>query len=107
MSAGCAGTDADWVSIPIARRSEIFCCDGGVLQFPDVVLWLTDEATRRRVDPVLCNSAGSTRDMPAAGFVRQGAGAVRRGGHVCAEMVTSRAAVVGGFPAGGLRCADG
>jgi hypothetical protein len=25
-------------------------------------------------------TAGSTRDMPAAGFVRQGAGAVRRGG---------------------------
>jgi hypothetical protein len=46
-------------------------------------------------------TVGSTRDMPAAGFVRQGAGAVR--GWLCADLATSRAAVVGGFAAGGLR----
>ena len=38
--------------------------------------------------------------MPAAGFVRQGAGAVRR--WPSRAYATSRAAVVGGFPAGGL-----
>jgi hypothetical protein len=45
--------------------------------------------------------AGSTRDMPAAGFVRQGAGAAP--GVVLRAYATLRAAVVGGFPAGGLR----
>ena len=40
--------------------------------------------------------------MPAAGFVRQGAGAVR-GRPPGAELAAPRAAVVGGFPAGGLR----
>jgi hypothetical protein len=43
---------------------------------------------------------GSTRDMPAAGFVRQGAGAV--GGWSASRLATLRAAVVGGYPAGGL-----
>jgi hypothetical protein len=38
--------------------------------------------------------------MPAAGFVRQGAGAVR--GWPVLDLVTLRAAVVGGFPAGDL-----
>jgi hypothetical protein len=39
--------------------------------------------------------------MPAAGFVRQGAGAVRWWPE--RAYTTSRAAVVGGFAAGGLR----
>jgi len=46
-------------------------------------------------------TAGSTRDMPAAGFVRQVL--EQSAGGLPAELVTLRAAVVGGFSAGGLR----
>jgi len=56
-------------------------------------------ATRRRVG--LAVTAGSTRDMPAAGFVRQVL--EQSAGGLPAELVTLRAAVVGGFSAGGLR----
>ena len=73
-----------------------------VLQFPDVDLsfW---QSPRRRVDPVggcadLLPGRPETRQRPASC-----GGAVRRGGLSFGIQVTSRAAVAGGFAAGGLR----
>jgi hypothetical protein len=54
--------------IPIARRSEIFWCDSGVFSS---LTWsfVTDEATRRRVDPVLIPSSPG-RPENASGRLR-------------------------------------
>jgi hypothetical protein len=90
-------------SIPIARRSEIFCCAGGVLQFPDVDMHPRAGGSIRLV----WTPAGSTRDecqRPAScGKVLEQSARWP----VCTIVGTSRAAVVGGFPAGGLRRAAG
>src|SRR6516165_7437413 len=89
--------------IPIARRSEIFCCGSGVLQFPDVD-FPGDASTRRRVDLMVVGPSPPDRpetcQRPAS--CGQGAGAVRE--VACLHHPgTLRAAVVGGFPGGGLR----
>jgi hypothetical protein len=45
----------------------------GSASFLGSLTWsfVTNEATRRRVDPAPCRRPGSIRDMPAAGFVQQ------------------------------------
>jgi hypothetical protein len=86
LTAACA-------SIPIARRSEIFCCASGILQFPDV-----DLTTLPRAGGSIREARyglGSARDMPAAGFVRQ---VLEQFAGGLPDPVTLRAAVVGGIP---------
>ena len=67
-------------SPPHTRRSApaTFWCDSGFFSsLTWIVLTIPFRAQAGRSGWLYADAIGSTRDMPAAGFVRQGAGAVR------------------------------